>query len=88
MKRRASPAEQPTTPDAELRYFRQFVISALCCLTGMGTIVYVNLLLPASTKQEWFALGGLALAVPAGLFAMYCYLRLLLARFGNFFDRS
>lgn len=68
-------------------YFKYFVISAITFLLGMGTVIYVNLLLPPSTEQELFALFGLIMSVPGGLIAMYCYIRLLLTRIQNFFDK-
>lgn len=73
-------------PKHEPYYFQYFVISAITFLVGMGTVVYVNLLLPPSTKQELFALGGLILGIPGGCIAMYCYIRLLLTRIKNFFN--
>lgn len=71
----------------EAHYFKYFVISAIIFLLGIGTVIYVNLLLPASTEQELYALGGLILGVPGGLVAMYCYIKLLQTRIQNFFEK-
>lgn len=79
-------ARKPEQPKHEPYYFKYFVISAITFLIGMGTVVYVNILLPSSAQQELFALGGLVLGIPGGLVAMYCYIRLLFTRFKNFFD--
>lgn len=68
-------------------YFKYFVISAICTLAGLGTIVYVNILLPASEQQELLALIGLALSVPSAIIAFYCYIRLLVTRIQNFLDK-
>jgi len=68
-------------------YFKYFSISASLFLLGLGTVMYVNLLLPPSTEQETFALAGLILSIPSGIFAFYCYIRLLIARFQYFMDR-
>lgn len=75
------------TPKQEPYYFKYFVMSAITFLIGIGTVVYVNLLLPPSTEQELFALAGLVLGIPGGCIAMYCYIRLLLTRIRNFFKR-
>lgn len=68
-------------------YFKYFVISAICTLAGLGAIVYVELLLPESGKQELIAISGLCLSIPAGLVAFYCYIRLLLSRIQHFLDK-
>ncbi|KZY31948.1 hypothetical protein A3752_09670 [Oleiphilus sp. HI0081] len=68
-------------------YFKYFLISAICTLAGLGTIVYVNILLPASEKQELLALIGLILSVPSAIIAFYCYIRLLVSRIQNFLDK-
>ena len=52
-------------------YFKYFVISAICTLVGLGTIVYVNILLPPSEQQELLALIGLILSVPSAIIAFY-----------------
>jgi len=68
-------------------YFKYFTISASVFLLGLGTVIYVNLLLPSSAEQEALALTGLILSIPSGIFALYCYIRLLIARFQYFMDR-
>jgi len=68
-------------------YFKYFTISASLFLLGLGTVLYVNLLLPESAEQEALALTGLILSIPSGIFSLYCYIRLLIARFRYFMDR-
>ncbi len=68
-------------------YFKYFTLSALTFLLGLGTVVYVELLLPESERQEWLALTGLILCIPSGILAFYCYLRLLFARLQQFMDK-
>jgi len=68
-------------------YFKYFTISASLFLLGLGTVIYVNLLIPSSAEQEALALAGLILSIPSGIFALYCYVRLLIARFQYFMDR-
>jgi len=72
--------------DPQRHFFRYFSIGAVTFLLGLGTVIYVNLLLPPSAKQEWLALVGLVLGIPGGMIAFYCYIRLLIARFKHFFD--
>lgn len=67
-------------------FFRYFAIGAMTFLVGLGTVVYVSILLPSSEKQEWLALIGLALGIPGGIVAFYCYIRMLIARFKHFFN--
>ena len=68
-------------------YFKYFTLSAISFLLGLGTVIYVEMLLPESTQQEWLALIGLILCIPSGLMAFYCYLRLLFARLQHFMDK-
>lgn len=68
-------------------YFKYFILSAISFLLGLGTVIYVELLLPESEQQEWLALIGLILSIPSGLVAFYCYLHLLFARIQNFLDK-
>lgn len=70
----------------QVYYFKYFTLSAIIFLVSLGTVLYVNLLLPESEKQELLALTGLILSVPSGLFAFYCYVQLLLTRFQHFLD--
>ncbi len=77
------PAEKPP----HTQYFKYFIFGAITFLLGIGTVVYVNLLLPASTKQEVLAAIGLVLGIPGGLLAFYCYIRMLIARIQHFFER-
>ena len=67
-------------------YFKYFTLSSILFLVSLGTVQYVNLLLPASEKQELLALVGLILSIPSGLLAFYCYLRLLFSRLQHFMD--
>jgi len=67
-------------------YFKFFTIGTVIFLVGLGTVLYVNLLLPSSDEQELLALGGIILSLPGGLMAFYCYIRLLIARFQHFLD--
>ncbi len=78
-------AKQKSSKDQEALHFRYFILGAVTFLVGIGTVVYVNLLLPPSTEQEIYALIGLCLGLPAGCVAFYCYLRLLFSRLQNFF---
>lgn len=71
----------------QVYYFKYFTLSAILFLVGLGSVLYVNLLLPPSEQQELFALIGLVISVPSGLLAFYCYIRLLLTRFQNFMDK-
>ncbi|MDX1453718.1 MAG: hypothetical protein R3183_14290 [Oleiphilaceae bacterium] len=80
-------ASNKTPAAQQAHYFKYFVMGAITFLLGIGTVVYVNLLLPASAQQEWLALAGLVLGVPGGLLAFYCYVRLLIARFQHFFKQ-
>jgi hypothetical protein len=68
-------------------YFKYFTLSAISFLLGLGSVVYVDMLLPESEQQEWLALIGLILCIPSGLIAIYCYLRLLFARIQHFLDK-
>ena len=68
-------------------YFKYFSISASIFLLSLGTVIYVNLLLPPSSEQEAFALIGIVLSIPSGILAFYCYIRLLIARIQYFLDR-
>ena len=68
-------------------YFKYFTLSAISFLLGLGTVIYVEMLLPESTQQEWLALIGLVLCIPSGLMAFYCYLRLLFARIQHFLEK-
>lgn len=71
----------------QVYYFKYFTLSAILFLVSLGTVLYVNLLLPPSEKQEWLALVGLTFSVPSGLLAFYCYLRLLFTRLQHFMDK-
>jgi hypothetical protein len=68
-------------------FFKYFTISASLFLLGLGTVIYVNLLLPPSAEQEALALMGIILSIPSGIFAIYCYIRLLIARLQYFMNR-
>jgi len=68
-------------------YFKLFTITTIIFLFGLGTVVYVHILLPPSEEQELYALIGLILGAPSGLMAFYCYIRLLLARLQYFMDK-
>jgi len=68
-------------------YFKFFTIGTVLFLLGLGTVLYVNLLLPPSDKQEFLALCGLLLSFPSGLLAFYCYIRLLISRLQYFMDK-
>lgn len=76
-----------TNKNNQQTYFKYFVISAICTLIGLGTIVYVEILLPQSEQQELLALIGLVLCVPSAIIAFYCYIRLLVTRIQNFLDK-
>ena len=78
--------EQKSTNN-QPHHFKYFTISASIFLLGLGSVIYVNLLLPSSAVQEALALTGLILSIPSGFFALYCYIRLLIARFRYFMDR-
>jgi|GEM_PF-1462881 len=86
-KKHQKPDRPAAKKDQETQFFKYFVMSAITFLIGIGTVVYVNLLLPPSREQEILALAGLVLGTPAGLVAFYCYLRLLVSRLQNFFKR-
>ena len=81
---RARP-QQPAQQQAH--FFKYFVLGAITFLLGIGTVVYVNLLLPSSAQQEWLALAGLVIGAPGGLIALYCYILMLIARFQHFFKQ-
>ena len=70
----------------QVYYFKYFTLSTIIFLISLGTVLYVEMLLPASEKQELLALIGLVFSVPSGLLAFYCYIRLLLARLQHFMD--
>lgn len=70
----------------QVYYFKYFTLSAVIFLVSLGTVLYVDILLPESDKQEMLALIGLIFSVPSGLLAFYCYIRLLLTRLQNFMD--
>jgi len=73
--------------DSQVHYFKLFTIGTIIFLVGLGSVLYVNLLLPPSPEQELFALIGMIMSVPGGLIAFYCYIRLLLSRIQNFMDK-
>tara|TARA_R110001592_G_scaffold168705_1_gene404978 strand:+ start:9029 stop:9277 length:249 start_codon:yes stop_codon:yes gene_type:complete len=75
------------TKKHQVYYFKYFTLSAILFLVSLGTVQYVNLLLPPSEKQELMALVGLILSIPSGLLAFYCYLRLLISRLQHFMDQ-
>lgn len=80
-------AENKKTPKKhQVYYFKYFTLSAVIFLVSLGTVLYVDILLPDSEKQELLALAGLVFSVPSGLLAFYCYIRLMLDRFRNFMD--
>ena len=70
----------------QVYYFKYFTLSSIIFLVSLGSVQYVNLLLPASEQQELLALVGLVFSVPSGLLAFYCYIRLLLTRLQHFMD--
>ena len=70
----------------QVYYFKYFTLSAVIFLVSLGTVLYVDILLPDSEKQELLALTGLVFSVPSGLLAFYCYVRLMLDRFQHFMD--
>jgi hypothetical protein len=70
----------------QIYYFKYFILSAILFLISLGTVLYVNILLPSSEKQELLALIGLVLSIPSGLLAFYCYLHLLFSRLKHFLD--
>mgnify|MGYP000067033385 FL=1 len=76
---------QPLSTEAQT--FKRFLISAISFVACMSSIVYLNLLVTPSEIQEAAALISLALAVPSGSFALYCYIKLMLTRFNHFFKR-
>jgi len=73
--------------DPQSYFFKYFSIGAITFLLGLGSVLYVNLLLPPSPQQEVLALIGLILSVPGGLLAFYCYIRLLLSRLQHFMEK-
>lgn len=75
------------TKKHQVYFFKYFTISTILFLVSLGTVLYVNLLLPPSEKQELLALIGLTLSIPSGLLAFYCYLGLLFSRFQHFMDK-
>jgi len=68
-------------------FFKYFTLGTVIFLLSLGSVLYVNLLLPPSEEQEWFALVGLIFSVPSGLLAFYCYIRLLIERFQHFLNK-
>ncbi len=68
-------------------YFKFFAIGSIIFLLGLGTVIYVHLLLPESAEQEWLALAGLILSIPGGIMAFYCYIRMLIDRFKTFLSK-
>ena len=82
MKNKISPQK-----NQQATLFKYFTISASLFILGLGTIIYVNLLLPPSSEQEALALTGLVLSIPSGILAFYCYIRLLIERIHNFMER-
>tara|TARA_R110002072_G_scaffold154_1_gene963 strand:- start:18267 stop:18515 length:249 start_codon:yes stop_codon:yes gene_type:complete len=80
-------AQNKKTPKKhQVYYFKYFTLSSVIFLVSLGTVLYVDILLPDSDKQELLALVGLVFSVPSGLLAFYCYIRLLLARLQHFMD--
>ena len=73
--------------EKNLNHFKYFTLSAICFLVGLGTVLYIEILLPASAENEFFALLGLTLSIPSGLVAFYCYIRMLIARFNAFLEK-
>jgi hypothetical protein len=71
----------------EAKVFKRFIISAITFVACMTCIVYSNLLIAPSTTQEFLALTSLILAIPAGFYALFCYIKLILTRFDNFRKR-
>jgi hypothetical protein len=80
-------AKKKITKKHQVYYFKYFTFSTILFLISLGTVQYVNLLLPPSEKQELLALIGLTLSIPSGLLAFYCYIRLLISRFQHFMDK-
>ena len=85
--KRPQPNKNKPSEKDQVYYFKYFTLAAILFLIGLGTVLYVNLLLPDSEEQELLALIGLIFSVPSGLMAFYCYLRLLLARFQHFLKK-
>lgn len=79
--------KQKQAPSQEQRIFRRFVISGIAFLSGMAAIVYANLVILPSTKQEAIAALGICVAAPTALIAAYNYLRLIFSRFKHFMDK-
>ncbi len=75
-----------TNKNENIKLFQYFTLSSICFLAGLGTVLYVDILLPHSTETELYALIGLCLSVPSGLIAFYCYIRMLISRIKNFLD--
>ena len=71
----------------QVYYFKYFTLSSVIFLVSLGTVLYVDILLPESEKQEMLALAGLVFSVPSGLLAFYCYIRLMIDRFQHFMDK-
>ena len=78
--------KKKTPKKHQVYYFKYFTLSTILFLVSLGTVLYVNLLLPPSEKQELLALIGLVFSIPSGLLAFYCYLRLLFSRLQHFMD--
>jgi len=79
--------KQKVQIDPQAHFFKYFSIGAITFLLGLGSVLYVNLLLPPSPQQELLALIGLTLSIPGGLLAFYCYIRLLLSRLQHFMEK-
>ena len=79
--------KQKVKIDPQAYFFKYFSIGAITFLLGLGSVLYVNLLLPPSPQQELLAIVGLALSIPGGLLAFYCYIRLLLSRLQHFMEK-
>jgi len=82
-KHSGEPAQLP--PDT--KYFKFFLLSAICFVSSLSAIVYANLAMEPSGVQELVALIGFVAAFPSGAIAAFFYLRILLARLIQFKNR-
>ena len=87
LKSKQSAKKSMTITKDQRYFFKYFTLGTVIFLLSLGTVLYVNLLLPPSEEQELFALVGLIFSVPSGLFAFYCYIRLLIERFQHFLNK-
>jgi hypothetical protein len=73
-----------TTREAQNRYFKTFIIGAIICVSGLCSLMLLEVYLPESSRREMLSLASLVVAGIGGIIAFKGYISLAIVRFRHF----